>query len=116
VDTPRRRELEASLHARLAEQPPPARLPWLADQLENYVERWVGFCEAFAAPPATQVAGDLFAMIEIGAAAMDRTLGPAPPPSWRAFTATVNSLRSTRAPFDPVRLRHAFIVVREQIG
>ncbi|HEX8455440.1 MAG TPA: hypothetical protein VF647_25395 [Longimicrobium sp.] len=62
MDPGRRRELEALLRGHLAEQPDHglSRLRWLADQLENYVERWIGSGEAM-------LDGDLFAMVEIGA-------------------------------------------------
>jgi hypothetical protein len=70
MDPGRRRELETLLRGHLAEQPDAglSRLLWLADQLENYVERWIGFGEAVPSPLRSSLEGDLFGMVEIGAA------------------------------------------------
>ncbi|HEX8212747.1 MAG TPA: hypothetical protein VF584_21405 [Longimicrobium sp.] len=98
MDPGRRRELEALLRGHLAEQPDDglSRLLWLADQLENYVERWIGFGE--------ELEGGLFGMVEIGAALTGEEIRRAPHRSaaqgaWDEFGAVLSSIRAgTRSP------------------
>jgi len=93
----RRGELEALLRGHLSEQRDDGllRLRWLAEQLENYVERWIGFGEALE--------GDLFAVVEIGARLTDEELRRAPRPSgvqgaWDAFVEAVPAIRAGAHP------------------
>ncbi|HEX8673139.1 MAG TPA: hypothetical protein VF710_14690 [Longimicrobium sp.] len=94
MDPGRRRELEALLRGHLAEQPDHglARLRWLADQLENYVERWIGFGEGM-------FEGDLFAMVEIGVALTDEEIRraarlPAVQGAWDEFSEVLSGIRT----------------------
>lgn len=94
----RRRELEASLRGRLAEQPDEHRLAWVVDQLENYVERWIGFAEVMREPLHDQLQGDLFGLIEIGEDVTDGEVARAPRSAelgeaWHRFRAVVARLR-----------------------
>jgi hypothetical protein len=93
MDDGRRRELEALLRGHLAEQRDDglSRLLWLAEQLENYVERWIGFGEAMK--------GDLFGMVEIGARVTDEEIRRATRPSGlqRAWDDFVEGLAEIRA-------------------
>ncbi len=93
MDDGRCRELEALLRGHLAEQRDDglSRLLWLAEQLENYVERWIGFGEAMK--------GDLFAMVEIGARVTDEEIRRAPRPSdlqgaWGGFVEVLSGIRT----------------------
>jgi hypothetical protein len=100
MDPGRRRELEALLRGHLAEQPDDSRLVWLTDQLENYLERWIGFGEAM-------LDGDLFAMVEIGAALTDEEIRraarlPAVQGAWDEFSEILSGIRTgTQTPADP---------------
>jgi len=101
MDPVRRRELETLLRGHLAEQPDDglSRLLWLADQLENYVERWIGFAEAMPSPLPADLEGDLFGMVEIGAAVTDEEIRraaymPAVQGAWDEFSEIVSSIRT----------------------
>jgi hypothetical protein len=101
VNDARRRELDAALRTRLAEQPEDLRLPWLAEQLENYVERWIGFAEAVPEPLAHQLQGDLFGMIEIAERVTGHEIGRSPlsaelAEAWRRFQGALAVLRDGR--------------------
>lgn len=43
------------------------RVLWLSEQLEEYVERWIGFCELPSLPMSSLLVSDLFGAVEIGA-------------------------------------------------
>lgn len=111
MDEGRRSELEGLLRGRLAEQREDGRAAWLAEQLENYVERWIGFAEAMPAPLASQLEGDLFGMVEIGTRVMDEEVRRAPRRSaledvWDDFTRVLSGIR-TGARSRPAELREA---------
>ncbi|CAA9346182.1 MAG: hypothetical protein AVDCRST_MAG89-2879 [uncultured Gemmatimonadetes bacterium] len=110
MNADRRRELEASLRGRLAEQPEAHRLAWVVDQLENYVERWIGFAEVVPEPLHHQLQGDLFGMIEIGEDVVDGEVARAPrsgelTEAWRRFRAAVARLRGAPDDGSPAELR-----------
>jgi hypothetical protein len=111
MDDGRRRELEALLRGHLADQRDDGltRLLWLAEQLENYVERWIGFGEVMPTPLPAQREGDLFGMVEIGARLTDEEIRRAPRPpavegAWADFSEVLSALR-TGARARPVELR-----------
>jgi hypothetical protein len=112
----RHRELWSSLEGRLeqylprATSPVSARIRWLSEQLENYVERWLGFA---ALPQATMpglLKGDLFAAVEIGAAVLDEEIRLLPGHAetqvrWTDFQRALASLRHPDARPTPDELR-----------
>jgi hypothetical protein len=98
VNDDRRRELDGSLRKRLAGQQREHRLAWIAEQLENYVERWIGFAEAVPEPLPRQLRGDLFGMIEIGERLADEEFRRSHPSAelaraWRRFGEALAELR-----------------------
>jgi len=110
VTSERRRELEASLRARLSEQPEEHRLAWVVEQLENYVERWIGFAEAVREPFRDQLQGDLFGMIEIAEGVTDAEVARAPrsaelAEAWHRFRAVLARLRGAPGDGSAAELR-----------
>lgn len=103
MDAERRRELEASLRNRLDAQAgdarPLTRLVWVADQLENYVERWAAFRELAPSAAAGDPGDDLFDVVEIGAALFSEEVERLSPPArdlhqaWARFLDTLTRLR-----------------------
>src|SRR5262245_49915690 len=98
----RRRDLQASLRREFSLQTQErglsqmARVVWLVDQLENYVERWVGLCQT-SSHAVSPHSDDLFLMVEVGAEAVSeevRALGsPVVAESWRGFLAALAAAR-----------------------
>ena len=80
TDPARRRELRVSLEERLeracphAITPVTARIRWLGEQLENYVERWLGFAVLPGATIPSLLEGDLFAIVDISAGVLDNEI------------------------------------------
>jgi hypothetical protein len=119
----RRLELQASLqceldrHAAKRDLNSTGRVAWLLDQLENYVERWLGL-RAIAAQAVTPPSDDLFGMIEIGAGVTSRELQAveAAPisESWRAFLTILAEVRTGRSRIEPRRLAESLAVVRSE--
>jgi hypothetical protein len=106
----RHRELRASLEERLEKQFPRAtaspadRVRWLSEQLENYVERWLGFAVLPGATLRSLLAGDLFGSVEVGSSALDQEIRALPEAArargqWIPLrTALENIRRSTTLP------------------
>jgi hypothetical protein len=124
MDAARRLELQTSLQRELERHAaerglgPTARVAWLLDQLENYVERWLGLraADGSAIAPASD---DLFGMIEIGA---DVTSGEvraaeaaAVMGSWQTFLTILAELRAGSSMIEPWRLAEALAVVRSEL-
>lgn len=99
MDAARRLELESSLRSRLQAQVKIVRLAWLGEQVENYVERWAAFCELTQAPVADRTRGDLFGVVEIGAALFSEELARMPATfapvhhAWQRFLDTLARIR-----------------------
>ena len=96
-----RRSLERELesHVPVASSEPWIRAIWLAEQLENYVERWLAFCALPAIPMPALLNDDLFAMIECGAAAFGDAIRRLPDESelqvrWSRFAALLADVRA----------------------
>ena len=47
------------------------RLRWLAGELENYLERWIGFGVAVSSVPSAMLGDDLTEMIDVAAEVID---------------------------------------------
>jgi len=92
---------------------PPARVRWLAEQLENYVERWLAFATIPAMQSPALLQDDLFAMIEIGTETMSAKLAsisdvPETTRTWERFTEELAAVRNSFPKTDATRLRTAF--------
>lgn len=116
MESARRQALRASLAQRLATQPEPARLRWLADQLENYLERWLAFRSLGAAsPPADD---ELFAMLELGCEAVTNELRRATPATATAWSTLAGLVARVREHGDEDligQLRPALAQVRSSL-
>ncbi len=113
MDAARRRDLENSLRARLDAQlaaGPLARLIWLGEQVENYVERWAAFSEL----SHDRAGGDLLVVVEIGAALVSEELARLPAVSpglheaWWRFLGTLAHIRDGGETVSAALLRSAF--------
>jgi hypothetical protein len=117
----RHHELEASLLRELDRQAverglcSTGRVAWLVDQIENYVERWLGL-RAGAAQTIAPPSDDLFGMIEIGADAVSAELqalkSPAIAESWHKFLAVLAAVRAGSNAIKPQQLAESLAVVR----
>ena len=110
------RALRASLHDMLEDETvrrgldPRGRLVWLGEQLEHYVERWLGFAALPGVSPSAVLTGDLFAMVEAGVGAVAEELSvvvaaPEAPAGWQRFRAELAAVRTAGDLVDPQRLR-----------
>ena len=63
------------------------QLKWVTEQLENYLERWLGFCAVPSIPMSSLVEDDLVGMIGIGLDVLTQRLGET-----TEFSTTKNSL------------------------
>jgi hypothetical protein len=121
MDAARRRDLESSLRARLDAQPattPFRRLIWLGEQVENYVERWAAFSELSPG----RVEGDLFAVVEIGAALVAEELARIPAAGrraygkWRRFLDTLDRIRANDETASIAQLRGDFAQAKAELA
>lgn len=96
-----------------------ARVAWLLDQLDNYVERWIGMVAA-AEPARPSVEDDLFHMIEIGAEAVSAELhsleSPIVADRWRGFLSAVAAGGARAGSFQPVQLTTCLAAVRSALS
>lgn len=103
MDPSRRRELRGSLESRLEEAArarglgAAERAAWVAAHLEEYVERWLGMLDLLPSS-ASEITGDAFGLVRIGADVLTRELRDADPPrelllDWIAFLALLDELR-----------------------
>jgi hypothetical protein len=73
------------------------RVQWLSLQLEEYVERWLGFCQVTRVPNAALIDGALFGMIEICAEAVDSQIQEwkeqSTPRAWQEFRSSLRDIR-----------------------
>jgi hypothetical protein len=124
MNAARRLELQASLQFELERHAverglsSTGRVVWLLDQVENYVERWLGLRSVPAqtiAPPSD----DLFCMIEISAEMTSAELRAVESPpiaeSWQAFLAVLAEVRDASNIIEPQRLAESLAVVRSEL-
>ena len=124
MDAARRRELEASLRRELGRHAAEdgldsaGRVVWLLEQLENYVERWIGLGSA-AAEGLAPASNDLFGMIEIGTAVTSEALQAlgleATAASWRKFLIILAEMRTGNSMLDPRALAQSLALVRSAL-
>lgn len=98
----------------------PARLNWLADHLEEYVERWLGFCAVLTKPKSVTTAAG-FSTVELGAGAITDELKHATPSpelqsSWRAFLESLELVRSRGGHAEADKLFEAARMFRSSIN
>jgi hypothetical protein len=125
MDTDRKRLLRGSLASQLEMVFPAAgldrlgRAKWLGEQLENYVERWLGFWTVSSrrTPPA---ADDLFGMIEVGAELMGEELAGAAATdvvaSWSNFLAVLDGVRHEGDTQRPENLTQTLAALRAALA
>lgn len=103
----RKRDLKDSLRRELHRQSavhclsPIARVRWLVEQLENYVERWRGLCKVDSQAKRL-FDDDLFFMVEIGAEVVSEELrsveAPAIANRWHCFVEALAAIRIANPP------------------
>jgi hypothetical protein len=124
MDPNRQRELEASLRRELSRQAeerrlePRAQVVWLVDQLENYVERWVGLCAASSRTESPD-SDDLFQMVHIAAEVLSSKLKglqfPEVAENWGEFLAALADARLAYDPPTRQQLAEKLAVVRSTL-
>jgi hypothetical protein len=99
--TSRGARLRASLLDRLKEASGQdgftSRLRWLAGELENYVERWIGFGVAVSIAPSAMLGDDLTEMIDVAVEIIDGEAKGAPAEAWAAWQEVRATLAKVRA-------------------
>src|SRR5687767_10551625 len=119
MDTSRIDEWRDSLRRQLDEQAaragdlPVVKLQWLSEQMENYIERWLGFLAV--TPRRRKVAGDdpLFTVIELAAEMMTAEIQKLPMATpvvqhWQDFVRVLNGIRTRREGREAEDVRTAF--------
>ncbi len=87
------------------------QIDWLAEHLDEYIDRWLGFCRVPTLQMTALLQSDLFVAIEIGAASLARrleTAGEKLQVAWNEFADSLNRLRLSTDKNDAARLREAF--------
>ena len=122
MNAARQQELEASLQRELnvrteeRKLDSAGRVAWLVDQVENYVQRWLGM--SAVSPTRAPVDDELFRMIEIGAGVVSAELQGLQSfdiaDSWRAFLAELASVR-VQAAAQPDELKKKLAAVRSAV-
>lgn len=96
-----KRSLEDALNAESALQrfTPRDKVVWLAQGLEEYIERWLAFCRASPAPMSSLLETDLYGAIEIGTQCLgDHLAASEPSQSVReAWISFCTALRTTQS-------------------
>jgi hypothetical protein len=126
MNADRKRFLRRSLASQLdtaavvEDKNPLARPKWLVEQLENYIERWLGCLAAFSqtGPPAGD--DELFGMIRVGAELLGEELMRAKTTAdnqanWRDFVEALDGIRNESGSQRPNALREALAVFRAKL-
>ena|SRR5919108_823408 len=98
-------ELRSSLHSQLEayaarnRDRPNARLHWLSEQLENYVERWLAFRAAITVGSRSPPQDDLFDVIELATEMLTVEMRQLPSTSqgaqrWQRFLEVLSRVRT----------------------
>lgn len=91
------------------------RLRWLAEHLEEYVDRWLGFCAIAPEPSPSLMTAPGFGVIELGAQALGDELAsarttPVFEAAWQSF---LSALRQVREGGGRQEAEHLGIAARE---
>jgi hypothetical protein len=73
------------------------RLHWLAGELENYLERWIGFGVAVSTAPSAMLGDDLTEMIDVAVEVIDAEARGGPveaQAAWQEVRATLAKVRA----------------------
>jgi regulator of protease activity HflC (stomatin/prohibitin superfamily) len=100
---------------------PGQRLGWLAEHLEEYVDRWLGFVALPSWPMSHLLRFDGFVMVEIGTEVLDAEIKRAAPPpnvllAWNEFVARLDAIRDGGDKMLAERLGEAVREVRTAIS
>lgn len=123
MDNQRRIDLRESLERALQSETQQrdldvrGRIVWLAEQMDEYIERWLGFCAVRSLPMPSLVQSDLFGAIEIGAEVLGTAIGnsdvvPNARSAWNIFLATLVEVSNTSNKLQAQRLKETFRVFR----
>jgi hypothetical protein len=124
MDAARSRELEESLWRELRRQTedrcltPKARLAWLVEQLENYVERWVG--TSAASSQTTSHDDDLLLMVQAASSVVTTELQSlqlsASSEAWQAFLTILANARLSSDLAVRQQLAERVVAMRSTLG
>jgi hypothetical protein len=112
-----RQSLERSLQSDASEHNLDARaqMTWLAEHLDEYIDRWLGFCAVPSLQMADLLKSDLFLAVEVGAEMLGEHVGTSAPKAesaWKQFRSALEHVRGTSEKQDAHRLRDAFDAFR----
>lgn len=96
------------------------RVRWLSNQLEQYLERWLGFCAISDAPMSSLVDSVAFGAVEIAADVLTPELRNAEVPvtvddAWQAFLTSLRRVRDEADRQQAQGLRAPFAAFRETL-
>jgi hypothetical protein len=123
VNTPNIDALRDSLHRQLnayaasAGDRPNAKLHWLSEQLENYIERWLGFLPFTPRRLQSQPDDLLFIVIELATEMLTVEIQQLPVSTpaaqhWQRFLRVLQNIRAGSNPREAADLRSALHDVR----
>jgi hypothetical protein len=98
--------LEASLRTHLLEATEEfsfdsgSRIRWLIDHVEEYIDRWVGFCDLPNSSMTSLMNGDFFGVVEIGLKVLGEELAnikmsPEAEATWKRYCIVVCEIRES---------------------
>lgn len=98
-----------------------ARVVWLAAQLEEYIDRWLGFCALPSLTMPALLQSDLFAAVEIGSAVVSENITRShmradAQSTWGIFLAALDEVRGARDKQQAKRLKEALIPFRAALA
>lgn len=127
MDATRRRELRRSLEDRLEAEArergmsPLERAAWVAEHVEEYVDRWLGLLALPSWSWSDVVQHDLLGTVSLGADLLTRELRQAEPSrealaAWAAFLATLDDVQTRGGPSVAPLLLDAAREVRSRLA
>lgn len=110
------KELETTLP--LPAAPPLARLRWIRNEIENYLDRWIAFAAFDDIPLKSLLADDLFAMVLIAIDVYEQELrrsSYAHRAQWDRFVSQISQLQRSRDRREISQLRLALDAVIHEL-
>lgn len=97
------------------------RLRWLAEHLEEYVERWLGFCAIASESSSSLATAPGFNVIDLGAQALEDEIAFAQLPAgaqaaWQSFLSSLHQVRDRGGREEAEQLGIAARTVRSAIA
>jgi hypothetical protein len=116
-----RDSLQAELAAVSSDRGSRARLKWLAEHLEIYVDRWLAFCAAASEADTSLVSFPGFFVVELGSEAFGREFASANirgdvDPTWQTFLLALRRVKAGGGRADAEKLEEAAVQLRAVVS